>query len=68
MLYVFNTIEEAISDFRDGKTLIVVDDDDRENEGDFICAAEKATPETQFGFPNNTRTALPVRTSHRRTV
>ncbi|ODT52815.1 MAG: bifunctional 3,4-dihydroxy-2-butanone 4-phosphate synthase/GTP cyclohydrolase II [Paludibacter sp. 47-17] len=42
---VLNTIEEAIADIRDGKLLIVVDDEDRENEGDFICAAEKITPE-----------------------
>ena len=41
----FNTIEEAIEDFREGKFLIVVDDEDRENEGDFIIAAEKITPE-----------------------
>ena len=40
-----NTIEEAIEDFREGKFLIVVDDEDRENEGDFIVAAEKITPE-----------------------
>ncbi|MDR1981106.1 MAG: bifunctional 3,4-dihydroxy-2-butanone-4-phosphate synthase/GTP cyclohydrolase II [Tannerellaceae bacterium] len=40
-----NTIEEAITDFREGKFLIVVDDEDRENEGDFIVAAEKITPE-----------------------
>ncbi len=40
-----NTIEEAIEDFRQGKFLIVVDDEDRENEGDFIIAAEKVTPE-----------------------
>jgi len=40
-----NTIEEAIADFREGKFLIVVDDEDRENEGDFIIAAEKITPE-----------------------
>lgn len=40
-----NTIEEAIPDIREGKILIVVDDEDRENEGDFICAAEKVTPE-----------------------
>lgn len=40
-----NTIEEAIEDFRNGKFLIVVDDEDRENEGDFIIAAEKITPE-----------------------
>ena len=40
-----NTIEEALSDFREGKFVIVVDDEDRENEGDFIIAAEKITPE-----------------------
>lgn len=40
-----NTIEEAIEDIRNGKVIIVVDDEDRENEGDFICAAEKVTPE-----------------------
>ena len=40
-----NTIEEALDDFRQGKFLIVVDDEDRENEGDFIIAAEKITPE-----------------------
>jgi 3,4-dihydroxy 2-butanone 4-phosphate synthase/GTP cyclohydrolase II len=41
----FNTIEETIKDFGNGKMVIVVDDEDRENEGDFICAAEKITPE-----------------------
>jgi len=41
----FNTIEDAIEDFRQGKVLIVVDDEDRENEGDFVLAAEMATPE-----------------------
>ena len=40
-----NTIEEAIKDIKIGKFIIVVDDEDRENEGDFICAAEKITPE-----------------------
>src|SRR4030042_3345574 len=40
-----NTVEEAIKDIRNGKIVIVVDDEDRENEGDFICAAELATPE-----------------------
>jgi 3,4-dihydroxy 2-butanone 4-phosphate synthase / GTP cyclohydrolase II len=40
-----NTIEEAIEDIRQGKVIIVVDDEDRENEGDFICAAERITPE-----------------------
>jgi 3,4-dihydroxy 2-butanone 4-phosphate synthase/GTP cyclohydrolase II len=41
----FNKIEEAIQDFKAGKLLIVVDDEDRGNEGDFICAAETITPE-----------------------
>lgn len=40
-----NTIAEAIEDLRNGKLIIVVDDEDRENEGDFIAAAEKITPE-----------------------
>ena len=40
-----NTIEEAIEDIKQGKIVIVVDDEDRENEGDFIAAAEKVTPE-----------------------
>lgn len=40
-----NSIEEAIEDIRNGKVIIVVDDEDRENEGDFICAAEAVTPE-----------------------
>lgn len=40
-----NTIEEAISDIRAGKVVIVVDDENRENEGDFVAAAEKVTPE-----------------------
>lgn len=40
-----NTIEEAIEDFKLGKLLVVVDDEDRENEGDFVCAAEFITPE-----------------------
>ena len=41
-----NTIEEAIADIRQGKVIIVVDDENRENEGDFLAAAELATPET----------------------
>lgn len=50
----FNTIEEAIEDFKQGKMFIVVDDEDRENEGDLVLAAEKVTPEainfmTRFG-------------------
>jgi 3,4-dihydroxy 2-butanone 4-phosphate synthase / GTP cyclohydrolase II len=42
---ILNTVEEAIEDIKLGKLLIVVDDEDRENEGDFICAAELITPE-----------------------
>jgi 3,4-dihydroxy 2-butanone 4-phosphate synthase/GTP cyclohydrolase II len=42
---IMNTIEQAIEDIREGKFVIVVDDEDRENEGDFIIAAEKITPE-----------------------
>jgi len=41
----FNTIEEAIKDIKDGKIIIVVDDENRENEGDFVASAEKATKE-----------------------
>ncbi len=41
----FASIEDAARDVRDGKMLIVVDDEDRENEGDLVCAAEKVTPE-----------------------
>ncbi|MDR2425028.1 MAG: bifunctional 3,4-dihydroxy-2-butanone-4-phosphate synthase/GTP cyclohydrolase II [Prevotellaceae bacterium] len=41
-----NTIEEAVEDLRQGKIVIVVDDENRENEGDFIVAAEKVTPDT----------------------
>jgi 3,4-dihydroxy 2-butanone 4-phosphate synthase/GTP cyclohydrolase II len=44
-LLELNTIPEAIEDIRKGKVIIVVDDEDRENEGDFICAAELVTPE-----------------------
>ncbi|MCL1935438.1 MAG: GTP cyclohydrolase II [Defluviitaleaceae bacterium] len=44
-MFSFNTIEEAIEDLRAGKIILVTDDEDRENEGDFICAAEFATPE-----------------------
>lgn len=42
---IFNTIEEAIEDLKQGKPVIVVDDENRENEGDFIVLAEKATPD-----------------------
>ena len=42
----FSSIPEAVEAIRNGRVVIVVDDEDRENEGDYICAAEKATPET----------------------
>lgn len=41
----FSRIEDAINDIRDGRMIIIVDDEDRENEGDLVCAAEKVTPE-----------------------
>ena len=46
MMYSFNTIPEAIEDIKNGKIIIVVDDEDRENEGDFIVSGEKVTGET----------------------
>ena len=45
MAFTLNTIEEAIEDIKQGKVIIVVDDEDRENEGDFLTAAENVTPE-----------------------
>ncbi len=45
MTKLLNTIDEAVEDIKNGKVIIVVDDEDRENEGDFICAAELITPE-----------------------
>ena len=45
MMYSFNTIPEAIEDIKNGKMIIVVDDEDRENEGDFIVSGEKVTGE-----------------------
>src|ERR1051326_7910423 len=42
---IFATIAEAIEDIREGRMIIIVDDEDRENEGDLVCAAEKVTPE-----------------------
>ena len=45
MKSILDTIEDALTDIKNGKFVIVVDDEDRENEGDFICAAEKITPE-----------------------
>ena len=42
---MFDSIKSAIEDIKRGKLVVVADDEDRENEGDFICAAECATPE-----------------------
>lgn len=42
--YTFNTVEEALEDIKNGKMIIVADDENRENEGDLICAADKITP------------------------
>ncbi len=53
-----HTIEEALEDFKQGKFLIVVDDEDRENEGDFIIAAEKITPEKVNFMINHGRGVL----------
>ena len=53
--YKFNTIPEAIDDLRQGKCVIVVDDEDRENEGDLIMAAEAVTPETVNFFVTHGR-------------
>lgn len=55
-----NTVEEAIEDFRNGKIVVVVDDEDRENEGDFIVAAEKITPEIVNFMLHNGRGVLCV--------
>lgn len=55
-----NTIEEALEDFRQGKFVIVVDDEDRENEGDLIVAAEKITPEQVNFMLKNARGVLCV--------
>ncbi|MBJ2187534.1 MAG: bifunctional 3,4-dihydroxy-2-butanone-4-phosphate synthase/GTP cyclohydrolase II [Muribaculaceae bacterium] len=53
-----DTIEEALHDFREGKMVIVVDDEDRENEGDLIVAAEKITPEQVNFMLKNARGVL----------
>lgn len=53
-----DSIEEALADFKQGKIVIVVDDEDRENEGDFICAAEKITPEQVNFMLKNARGVL----------
>ena len=59
-----DSIEEAIADFKAGKMLIVVDDEDRENEGDIIVAAEKITPEQVNFMLKNARGVLCVPLTH----
>ncbi|NUN70229.1 MAG: 3,4-dihydroxy-2-butanone-4-phosphate synthase, partial [Bacteroidetes bacterium] len=58
MGFTLNTIEEALQDLRSGKVIIVVDDEDRENEGDFVAAAESITPETVNFFVKQGRGIL----------
>lgn len=58
MVFTLNTIEEALQDLRNGKVIIVVDDEDRENEGDFVAAAESITPETVNFFVKHGRGIL----------
>lgn len=58
MSFTLNTIEEALQDLRAGKVIIVVDDEDRENEGDFVAAAESITPETVNFFVKHGRGIL----------
>ncbi len=56
--FKLSSIDDAIKDFREGKFVIVVDDEDRENEGDFIIAAEKITPEAVNFMLKNGRGVL----------
>ena len=58
--FKLNTIEEALKNFKEGKFVIVVDDEDRENEGDLIMAAEKITPEAVNFMLKNARGVLCV--------
>jgi 3,4-dihydroxy 2-butanone 4-phosphate synthase/GTP cyclohydrolase II len=62
----FNTIEEAINDIKSGKMVIVVDDEDRENEGDFIMAAERITPDDINFISKNARGIICVAITRKR--
>ena len=55
MAFQFSTVEEAVEDIREGRMVIVVDDEDRENEGDLVIAASKATPEMINFMAKNAR-------------
>ena len=56
--FKLNSVEEAVKDFKEGKFVIVVDDEDRENEGDLIIAAEMITPEKVNFMLKNARGLL----------
>ena len=58
--FKLSSIDDAVKDFKEGKFIIVVDDEDRENEGDLICAAEKITPEMVNFMLKNARGVLCV--------
>jgi 3,4-dihydroxy 2-butanone 4-phosphate synthase/GTP cyclohydrolase II len=47
----FASIPDAAADIREGRMIIIVDDEDRENEGDLVCAAEKVTPKSSTSWP-----------------
>ena len=57
--FKFDTIEEAIEDFKAGKPVIVADDEDRENEGDLICSGQMVTPEI-IKFMADSRFPVPI--------
>jgi len=56
----FASIPDAAADIREGRMIIIVDDEDRENEGDLVCAAEKVTPEIINFWPARARSDLPA--------
>ncbi len=62
----FSTVEEALEELRQGKIILVTDDEDRENEGDFICSAEAATTEN-INFMASTRKG-PYMYAHEREI
>ena len=60
----FNTIEEAIEDFKAGKPVIVADDEDRENEGDLICSGQMITPELIHFMANECKGLICLALTH----
>ena len=65
--FKFSTVEDAIKDFLQGKIIIVVDDEDRENEGDFVLAADKSTPEAINFMAKHARGIICVALTEQRT-